>query len=116
MRGGFALWDTGGMFTVEIYYARVRRAVLCRRQEPAGGGPGVWASAEDGKQDAGLFLAAWVSAAETGEAAQAGGLARCHRRYFGRRQAAAEEAAAHGQADLRASSRPSILTRVATPS
>ena len=44
----------------------------CRGQEPAGGGPGVWAGAEDGKQDAGVFVAARISAAEAGEAAWQG--------------------------------------------
>ena len=38
MPGSFALWDTGGMFTVEIY-ARSAAGGSCRRQEPAGGGP-----------------------------------------------------------------------------
>ena len=43
-------------------------------------------------------------------------VARRDRRHSGGRQAAAEEAAAHGQADLRAAARPSTLTRAATRS
>ena len=74
----------------------------CRGQEPASGGPGVWAGAEDDRQDAGVFLAARLPAAEAGPAAQAGTVAGRDRRHSGRGQAAAEEAAAHGQADLRA--------------
>ena len=63
----------------------------CRGQEPAGGGPGVRAGAEDGTQDAGVFGAARVSAAEAGAAAQAGAVAGVHRRHSGRRQEPAKK-------------------------
>jgi hypothetical protein len=35
-----------------------------RWQEPAAGSPGVWAGTEDGKQDAGVFVAARIPGAE----------------------------------------------------
>jgi hypothetical protein len=86
------------MHTVEIY-ARGATGGSCGWQEPAGGGPGVWAVAEDGKQDAGVFVAARISAAEACQTAEARGLARRHRCHIARRQAAAEEATAHGHGD-----------------
>jgi hypothetical protein len=42
---------------------------LSRARAGGAEAPGVWAGAEDGKQDAGVFVAARISAAETGEAA-----------------------------------------------
>lgn len=48
----------------------------------AGGGRGVRAGAEDSQQDAGAFIAAWVSAARACQAAQAGGMTRHRRRHF----------------------------------
>jgi len=74
----------------------------CRGQEPACGGPWARVVAEDSQQDAGVLLAAGLPAAEASAAAKAGAVARRYRRHSGRRQAAAAQATAHGQADLRA--------------
>ena len=40
--------------------------------EPAGGGAGVRSCSQNGKQDAGVFGATWISAAEAGDATEAG--------------------------------------------
>ena len=48
--------------------------------EPAGGGAGVWARAQDSEQDVGVFGAAWLPAAEACTATEAGPLAGRDRR------------------------------------
>jgi len=67
------------------------------RDEPAGGGAGVWLGAQDGQQDAGVCGAARLPAAEAGAPAEAGSVARRDRRDPGGRQAALAQAAAYGE-------------------
>jgi hypothetical protein len=62
-----AVWGTRGMYALEIY-AHVR--FLSRERAWRAGARGVWAGSEDGKQHAGVFVAARVSAAEAGEASR----------------------------------------------
>jgi hypothetical protein len=63
-----------------------------RGDEPAGGGAGVRSGLQDCEQDAGVFGAAWLPAAEADQAAEAGTLAGSNRRDSRRRQAAPAQA------------------------
>ena len=69
-------WDTGGMYTVELY-ARVRRAVHVEGRSQRDVARGVRAGPQDGAEDAGVFGSARVSAAEAGAAPEAGTVAGC---------------------------------------
>ena len=85
-------------------------------QERACGGAGVWARARDRTQDAAVFGAAGLPAATAGEAAEAGAVDGRDRRDSGRRQEQPQEAAAHGEADLRPVAGRSTASRAATRS
>ena len=59
---------------------------------PARSGAGVRSGTQNGSEDAGVFSAAWLPAAEAGMAAEPGSMASCHRRHSGRREAPATQA------------------------
>ena len=92
------LWNTGEVYTVELY-AQVRRAVVVDKMSEARGGQGVRAGSRDGGEDAALLRAARLPAA-TAAPAEAGRVGGSYRPDPGRRQGAWQKAASHRQADL----------------
>jgi len=73
------------------------------------GGPAVWDRPQDGCQDTGAFGPAGLSAPPAAEAPEAGPIHGYHRAYSGGGLDGSSQAAAHGEADLRMSSRRAWL-------
>ena len=71
-------------------------------QEHSGGLQRAWPAPGHRAQDAGLLRASGVPETESAQEAQAGALHWCHRPDPGGRPQASQEAAPHGQADIRA--------------
>lgn len=86
-------WDTGGMYRVEIY-GRVRRAVLVEGRSQRAVAREFGISRDMVRKMLRYAAPAGVSAAASGEAAQAGAVAGRDRRHPGRRQEATGQAAA----------------------